>query len=202
MGPLRPSASSTSSVPHPQRVSLRRRRSVAGALGAAGLFIAACGGDAAASGETLIETELEEQIGLGELDASCDQPDDDEIGTEFRCTATTTDGALLEFLAEFTSETEIFMSPTNVLNQDEVTFVEGQAAAVLGPEVNAEIDPSQIECPTDDVVILGGPVDEGVLDCTITDPDGTSFALTITLSNYVLREGYQDLFAQVGDPIG
>ncbi len=173
---------------------------------AAGLLVlAACGDDPAQSGENLIETQLEEQIGVGELDASCDEPEDREVGTEFRCTATTEDGRTIEFLGVFTSEDEIFLSPTNLLTTGEVTLVAEQSAAVLSPEVGVDIDPSQITCPPDDPLFLDTSAGDGsaVVECTITDTEsGTTFSLTVTLSDYVSQEGYQNLFAQIGDPIG
>ncbi len=172
---------------------------------AAGLLVACGGGDAAQSGETVIETELEEQIGVGELDASCDQPEDDEVGTEFLCTASTEDGRIIEFLGAFTAEDEIFVSPTNLLRAEEVERLKFQAAQVLSPEVGVDIDPSQITCPEEDPLFMdtSGAAGEAVVECTITDEvSSTSFPLTVTLSDYVIREGYQNLFAQIGDPIG
>ncbi|MEL6891327.1 MAG: hypothetical protein AAFP84_07015, partial [Actinomycetota bacterium] len=147
-----------------------RCRSALIALGPV-LVFAACGdGDAAQSGEVLIETELEEQLDLGELTASCDQPDDSEVGTEFRCSATTEDDRVIEFLGVFTSEDEIFVSPTNLLTAAEVDVVREQSARILSPEVGSDIDPSQIECPAGDPVFLVGDTDGAVLECTITDP--------------------------------
>lgn len=175
-------------------------RSFVAALSGAALLMA-CGGDAARSGETVIETELADQIGIGDLDATCDQPDDSEVGTEFRCTATTDDDRTVEFLGAFTAEDEIFVAPTNLLTQSEVTIVKDQAAAVLSPEVGVDIDPTWIACPTDDPLFLGGPVDEGVVECTITDPAGGTYDLTVTLSEYVIQDGYQSLFAEIGDLI-
>lgn len=165
-------------------------------------LLAACGGDAAQSGETLIETELAEQLGIGDLTASCDQPADSEIGTEFRCTATTEDDRVVEFLGVFTSEDEIFVSPTNVLTQNEMVTLREQAAAVLSPEVGVDIDPAWIECPADDPLFLGGGVDEGIVECIINDPQtGSRYDLTVTLSDYVPQQGYQNLFAAIGDLI-
>lgn len=169
-----------------------------------GLLAACSGGDAAQSGETVIETEIEEQIGIGELDASCDQPEDDEIGTTFLCTASTEDGRVVEFLGAFTAEDEIFVSPTNLLRTQEVERLKIQAAQVLSPEVGVEIDPSQITCPEDDPLFMdtSGAEGEAVVECVITDEaTSTSFPLTVTLSEYVIQEGYQNLFAQIGDPI-
>jgi len=164
--------------------------------------LAACGGDAAQTGEVLIETELADQLGLGELSASCDQPADSEIGTEFRCTAATTDDQVVEFLGVYTGEEEIYVAPTNVLTQDEMVIVREQTAAVLSPEVGVDIDPTWIECPSDDPLFLGGPVDEGIVECIISDPaTGERYDLTVTLSDYVPESGYQSLCASIGDLI-
>lgn len=182
-----------------------RRSRIPLAVPVIGLFVACGGGDVAQSGETLIETELEEQIGVGELDASCDQPEDEEIGTEFLCTASTEDGRVIEFVGAFTAEDEIFVSPTNLLLTEEVERLKSQAAQVLSPEVGVEIDPSQITCPTEEPLFMetSGSAGDAVVECTITDEaTSTSFPLTVTLSDYVIQEGYQNLFAQIGDPIG
>lgn len=163
--------------------------------------LAACGGDAAQSGETLIETELADELGLGDLSASCDQPAGSEIGTEFRCTATTDDDRVVEFLGVFTGEDEIYVSSTNLLMQNEMSMLREQAAALLSPEVGVDIDPAWIECPSDDPLFLGGDVDEGIVECIFDPQNGDRYPLTITLSDYVPVEGYQNLVAEIGDPI-
>lgn len=42
--------------------------------------------------EDVIEGELADQIGLGELTASCSKPSSEEVGSRFLCTADTEDG--------------------------------------------------------------------------------------------------------------
>ena len=183
-------------------VNTQTRHAALAVLAVAGTAVlAACGGDAAKSGETLIETELADQLGLGDLSASCDQPADSEIGTEFRCSATTDDDRIVEFLGVFTGDDEIYVSPTNLLTQNEIVTVREQSAAVLSPEVGVDIDPAWIECPSDDPLFLGGDVDEGIVECIFDPQNGDRYPLTITLSDYVPVEGYQNLVAEIGDPI-
>ena len=156
----------------------------------------ACSGDPALTGEGVIESELADQMGLGELSADCDEPENRNVGTEFACTATTEDGQVIRIVSQFDSEDEIFVYPTNVLSAADVPKAVEVAATVLSPEVGFDIDPASIECPDGPLVLAEG----GVLDCTIENPtDGALFPLTITLSVFVRDEGFQNVFAQIGD---
>ncbi len=93
----------------PRRVGRGRRRPLRARtllLTLATLFVVtACSGDISFSigGQSvddaaveLIEGDLADQIGLGELTAACPEVPDAEVGTEFDCTATTADGAVIE----------------------------------------------------------------------------------------------------------
>lgn len=169
--------------------------------GVGALALAACGGDATETAEALIESEIAEQVGLGDLDATCDDPPNNDVGTTYDCTATTADGQTLTFLTRFTAEDEIFVQPSNVLVESEIPVIEAEAARVLGPEIGVEIDPETIECPTAAAIVLP---EDGTIDCTIVRPDdGVVFPLTITLENFDFDTGFQNLFVQVGDePLG
>lgn len=165
------------------------------------MALAACGGNATETAEAVIETEISENVGLGNLEATCEEPLDREVGTTYGCTATTTDGQTLTFITKFTAEDEIFVQPSNLLVASEIPVLREQAAATLGPEIGVDIDPESIECPTADTIVLD---ENGELECTITrSDDGVVFALTIRLENFDFDDGFQNLFVQVGDePIG
>lgn len=173
-------------------------------LAGAALVLAACSDDPANLAETLIETEIEEQLGLGELTASCDQPDDLEVGTQYTCAATTDDERVVEFLAEFTGDDMVFVQPTNVLPRQAIDFWKQQTAALLSPELPIELDPALMACSDDEVVFLdtSRAAGEASLDCTYPDPaGGPDVPLRITLSGFVIEEGYQDLSAAIGDSV-
>lgn len=167
------------------------------ALGLAGVAaLSACSGDPAGAGVEVIEGELADQIGLGELEAECDEPDDRDVGTEFTCTATTEDDEVVELNAVFDAEDEVFVYPTNILLDSEMSTVEAEAAQVLGAEIGVEVDPADIECPVE-TMVLGA---DGILDCTITDPaTGDRFALTATFGDHVRDEGFQERNYAIGE---
>ncbi len=171
---------------------------------AALVLVTACSDDVAQTGENVIETEIQDQLGLGELDASCDQPGDREVGTEFTCTATTEDGQVIEFLGAFTGEKTIFVQPTNVVAAEALILWKAEAARVLSPELPIDLDPDLMDCPDDAVVFLdtSGTPGEASVDCTYPDPDtGASVPMRITVSGFVIEQGYQDLFAAIGNAV-
>lgn len=183
-------------VPH-----LLRPARVVGTIGAS-VVVAGCsfsvGGQSPESaGEELIEGELSDLVGFAMTDAACDEPAEDEPGEEFACTATAPDGSTVTFDGIVESDDEIFVAASNIVVADEMPLVEEEAATVLGTEIGVEIDPADVDCPTESTVL-----DDGELRCEITDVStGDRFVLTATLGDFVLREGFQDRFYEIGDPV-
>jgi len=164
-------------------------------LGAAAL-LAGCGGSAAKSGETIIEEELADAIALGELDATCNEPKDLSEGETFTCTATSEDGAEIEFLGTMTSDDKFEIVTTNLLTADDVTTIRAEGARVLSEEVGVEIVADDITCPTE-VVVLD---DTGDFVCEITDSStGDVYDLTISTGGITPGEGVNQLFFQIAD---
>jgi hypothetical protein len=152
------------------------------------LALAACAGDPAETGVEVIEGELAEQIGLGPLDATCDEPEDPVAGEEFTCTATTEDDRTIDFVAVFEEDDTIFVYPTNVVTGDLMASVEVEAAERLGSEVGATIDPSDIDCA--DVNTILAP--DGTFTCTITDTTtGEVGDLRVTFGDFDRDEGFR-----------
>lgn len=169
-----------------------------GSLLALATLVAACGGDARETATAVIETEIADQVDLGALTADCAEPDTREVGTTFDCTATTEAGDLIQLTVEFEEEDRIFVLPTNVLVGDDMPLVEAEAAEVLGGEIGVEIDPADVECGDESVVMDA----QDQMTCTITDTSsGTTFELIVTLSEFVRDQGFQSRFYEVGDPI-
>lgn len=168
-------------------------------LGAAVALVAvSCGGSATETATAVIESEIADQIGLGDLEATCDQPDERVVGAEFPCTATTESGDVIRFTTTFEEEDRIFVLPTNVLLASDLPLLEQEAAEVLGPEVDAVIDPADIECP-DTAVVLD---ENDQVTCSITDAaSGTTYELIATLTDFVRDEGFQNRFYEVGAEI-
>lgn len=158
-------------------------------------FLAACSGSAGTGGEGLIEGELADQIGLGELDAECEEPAEKAEGETFTCTATTEDGQTIEFLGTMTADDEIFVNTSNLLVASDIDAIREEGARVLSEEIPATIVADDIECP--EVVLLD---DTGDFECEITDSaTGTVFGLTVSTGGIEPGEGVRELFFQVSD---
>lgn len=163
---------------------------------AASLLVAACGGSAAASGEAVIEDQLADEIGLGELDATCNEPDGLTEGETFTCTATTPDGETIELLGTMTSDDEFEIVTTNLLVASDVVVVREEGARVLSEEVGATILPEDIECPEGSIVLD----DVGDFMCTITDTaTGDVYELTVSTGGLEPGVGARELSFQIGD---
>lgn len=159
-------------------------------------LLAGCGGSASQSGETLIEEELADQIALGDLDATCDEPENLKEGETFTCTATTEDGAEVEFLGTMTSDDKFEIVTTNLLTAEDVTAIREEGARVLSEQVGSEIVADDITCPTE-VVVLD---DTGDFVCEITDTTtGDVYDLTISTGGITPGEGVNKLFFQIAD---
>lgn len=177
--------------------SVRPARLVVGASAGA-LLLAACGGDASTTAVAVIESELADQIGLGDLEAECDQPDEAVVGQVFGCTAETVDGDTIVFEAEFEEDDRIFVYPVNLVEAASMSNVEAAAAATLSGEVGEAIDPSDVECP-DRTVVLDAAES---FQCEITRAaTGQRFGLTVTLTDFVRDEGFQSVEFLVGEEI-
>lgn len=145
----------------------------------------------------LIEGPLGEQNGLVYRDAECAEPAADAVGDTFACTATTDDGAAVEFTGVVDADDKIFVAPTNVIVADEMPIVEAEAAQVLGEVIGAEIDPSAVECPDVTTVLV-----DGRLRCEITDEsNGDRYEMFLTATDFVLREGFDSRNYEVGELI-
>lgn len=179
-------------------ISPRRPRSLSAVAVATTVvaLLAGCGGSASKSGETVIEERLADEIALGDLEATCNEPDDLSDGETFTCTATTEDGTEIEFLGTMTSDDEFEIVTTNLLTADDVTAIRSEGARVLSEEIGAEITPDDITCPTE-IVVLD---DTGDFECAITDTStGEVYDLTISTGGLTPGVGVNELFFQVGE---
>jgi hypothetical protein len=163
-------------------------------VGAVGLV--ACSGSAADTGEVVIEEQLADEIGLGELDATCNEPEGLQEGETFTCTATTTDGETLEFLGTMTSDDEFEIVTTNLLVASDIETIRVEGARVLSDEVGVTIVPEDIQCADGSVVLD----DAGDFTCTITDSEtGDVYDLTVSTGGLEPGVGVRELSFQIGD---
>jgi hypothetical protein len=173
-------------------------RSVRPALLATTVLVLAsgCGGSAAKSGETVIEGPLADEIGLGELTATCSEPDDLEEGQTFGCTAETGDGRTITFEAVLTSDDEFDIVTSNLFTSDEVDSVAADAARALAEQVGTDIPVELFSCP-EGVAILD---DDDTFACEIEDPiSGAIYELTVTATGWERGSGFSDVEYGVSD---
>jgi hypothetical protein len=144
----------------------------------------------------VIEERLAEDIGLGELDATCNEPDGLDEGETFTCTATTTEGETIEFLGTMTSNDEFEIVTTNLLTAEDIVIVREEGARLLSSEVGAEILPEDIECGDSSVLVD----DAGDFVCAITDTaTGDVYDLTVSTGGLEPGVGARELSFQIGD---
>jgi hypothetical protein len=170
-------------------------------IAALGVALASCsfstGTTPESAGEELIEGALGEQVELVFVDADCEAPADREVGTPFTCTAMTEAGETVTFDGVVDPDDSIFIAPSNIVAAEEMSVVETEAAGVLGEDIGAAIDPSDVDCPDQTIVL-----DDSVLRCEITDAaSGDRYEMLLTVGGFELREGFAQRSYDVGDQL-
>lgn len=166
------------------------------AASAATILFVACSGDAGATAEALIETELAEQLDIGVLEATCDQPDDLVAGAEFSCTATNGEGATIELDARFVEDDRFEVWAVNAIPKTDLPALEADIARALGEQSGVEIPVENADCG-EESVILGG----GTFTCELTDPtDDSVYEVTVSTAGYD-GETLVDLFYEITDQL-
>ena len=129
----------------------------------------------------MIETDLAESAGLGDLEGACDEVADDiAVGETFGCTGTTPDGDEVQFIATIKSDDEVAVDSTNLISADGMTALETTAASLLAEQVGQPLEGEAIDCGTGPRVF---DVDSEVLTCDLTDPiSGAVYETTIELT--------------------
>jgi len=125
--------------------------------------------------EDLIEDTLADQIGLGELDATCTKPASDDVGTRFLCTATTEDGRTIELQAEVEDD-GAFVETTNVVLAEKIPEIEAVIIARVEELSGLDLADDALDCGTKSMIV---DTDNQVV-CPITDPTGDVFDTYIT----------------------
>lgn len=170
-----------------------------GAFGAfAMLAVAACGGSAPEGAVVLIEEKFADEIGIGELDATCTEPDGAEEGDTFSCTATTEDDRTIDFVATKSEDDDYQVGSTNLLLESDVVLLREEGARALTESIGQPIEPADIVCP-DGVIILDG---SGDFVCEITDTTtGDVFELLISTGGLEPAGPPKDLYFEVGEQL-
>ncbi len=153
------------------------------------LFAAACSGSVEFSiggespetaAENLIEDEIADQAGLGELTAECDKPEDPKVGTFFDCTATTTDGQVIQLTTEIDREDHIDVNSTNLLTPEALPQFETAGTEALAQQFAVELPDTTIDCGDQSVVLTP----EGNFVCAFNDPaSGDVYDITFEITD-------------------
>ena len=125
--------------------------------------------------EELIEGQLAEEYGLGEIDAVCEVPPNSDEGTTFTCTADAEIG-LTRWGAEMISEDTVQIRPLNLLNDEEIGILEEAAIVQLGVTIDAE----NMDCGVGPILLA----DDLSIPCALTDPTtGDVFDATVQITD-------------------
>ncbi|MGD9935387.1 MAG: hypothetical protein AB7T37_16955 [Dehalococcoidia bacterium] len=170
------------------------------ALAVVAMFaLAACGGSSVAKGaEKTIEGDLEKQIGLGELTATCDEPDKNEAGQTFDCTATTEDGTKITFIGTMSEKDKFEVVTSNLLTIQDMDVLLPLLASSIAEVVGADVAVDDITCPEGNVVLDS----DGNFPCEIVETaTGDRFSLTVKTGGLEPGVGARDLGWEIGDKI-
>ena len=126
--------------------------------------------------ESLIAGDLADDLDLGELEPTCEQIEDPQIGSDFTCTATTSDGQVIEFSGVVDAEDHLEINATNVVDAESVKT--DLLEALTEDEVAAEIQLDEIDCGEGSIV-----VGDEEITCTITPPSGEPGSATVTFTD-------------------
>jgi hypothetical protein len=141
--------------------------------------------------EDLIEDTLADQIGLGELDATCTKPASDDVGTRFLCTATTDDGRTIELQAEV-DEDGSFVETTNVVLADKIPEITATIVTQVEELSGLDLDDDALDCGSKSLIV---DADNQVV-CQITDPVGDVFDTYITFNGLDTDDPSFDFFVE------
>jgi hypothetical protein len=162
-------------------ISRLRLVSVGGAF-AAMLIVGACSASSAdfqSAAEKVIEGDIAEQSTLGELSATCEEPDDPQPGDVFACTATTEDGRTIEFTATVEEDDKVNVLSTNLITVEGLGTVEEIAVAALEAEIGQTLGAENFDCGAEPVII---DLPDGTLTCALTDPgNGDVYDAEVTI---------------------
>ena len=161
-------------------------RTLFGGLGAATLLVivASCSASTTNYQEAatkVIQGQLQDELGMGELDATCEEPTSNDVGTTFSCTADTPKGDTITLTAEIQKGKKVFVQTTNVLTADNLTEIEREAARILSEKVGQDLPAEAIDCGPEAIVATAGEP----FVCSLSDPSNPTvvYDTSITLDD-------------------
>lgn len=154
------------------------------------LLATACGGSVSFSvgGQSPSEAAVEliegdamaQRLGIDDITgAMCDEPTSEDVGTIFRCTATS-DAKTVEFDVEIEADDRIFAGPTNVVDKDLLADYEVSAVQSLNDANGFGLPEDAMDCGERTVVLDA----ERTMICALTEPEtGEVFDAALTISD-------------------
>jgi len=133
-----------------------------------------------AAADFIESTAMSQRIDVdGLTGAVCEEPEIEDIGEVFRCTAESPMGDV-EFEVEIEGEDRIFASPTNVVRPDFVSDYAASAVTQLNDSNGFGWPADVIDCG-DRAVVLGA---NNEMRCPLTDPEsGDVFDVVLTIDD-------------------
>lgn len=142
-------------------------------------FSASVGGSPESAAEDLIEDELAGDLTLGEVEAECGEPPNDDEGSTFQCTSET-DRGLVRWEATIVDEDTVNVQSVNILVGSDVAALEGAAVVEVEQVVGATLGTENFDCGGAPLVL--GTDDE--LVCALTDPaNGDVYDTTVFITD-------------------
>ena len=151
--------------------------------------VAACSPDETDYQEAAVEAmegDLGEDIGLGDLSAECDEPEDEAVGTMFSCAAETPDGEEVRATAEIGEDEKVNVRTINVLVAADMPVLEQSAAEALSNSTGADVTAESLDCGDQALGFSAGTE----LTCGFTDADGSVYDATVTFTGDTPDEGF------------
>lgn len=128
----------------------------------------------------LISKTLQDQIGMGKLDVTCDQPPSKATGSTFTCQGTTSDNRTVRFKATIQADKKVFVNTVNVLTKANLDTIEEQAAKILSDKVHQTLPATAIDCGNQPILAEA----HTPFVCALTDPEsGAVYDASITLDS-------------------
>jgi hypothetical protein len=142
-------------------------------------FSASVGGTPKSAAVEVIEGDLATELSLGEIEAECGEPPNDDEGSTFLCTSESESG-LVRWEATVVDEDTVNVQSLNVLVDDDVVALEVAAAGEIEQVVGVPLGTENFEC--DDAPVVLGAADEVV--CALSDPaNGDVYDTTLTITD-------------------
>lgn len=130
--------------------------------------------------ETMIDGELADDIGLGPLTSSCDDPGLLAVGVTFGCVATTETGVAIGVQGLVNDEGRIQLTTTNLITAQALASYERDAAAALNDTVGSNFTAESVDCGSTPIVLPP----ELVMGCALVMPSsGEVYDLMLTVTD-------------------